>query len=71
MNQPAMLDEVLDAAEALDEASQAELIEILRRRLIERSRERIGATIDEARQEFAAGQCRVVTPAELIREATS
>jgi 16S rRNA C1402 N4-methylase RsmH len=71
MNQPVILDDVLDAAEELDEASQAELVEILRRRLAERGRERIAASIDEARREFAAGQCRVVTPAELIREATS
>jgi 16S rRNA C1402 N4-methylase RsmH len=71
MNQPVLFAEVVEAAEQLDEASQAELVEILKRRLAERGRERIAASIDEARREFAAGQCRVVTPAELIREATS
>lgn len=69
MNQPALFAEVVEAAEQLDEAAQAELIAILERRLAERARERIAASIDEARAEFARGECRVMTAAEIVREA--
>jgi 16S rRNA C1402 N4-methylase RsmH len=68
--EPAFAD-VLDAAEQLDRDSQAELVAVLSRRLAERGRERIAATVTEARKEFAAGQCQAVTAADLLREARS
>jgi hypothetical protein len=61
--------DVLDAAEQLDVDAQAELVAVLSRRLAERGRERVVATVAEARREFAAGQCRPMTAAELVREA--
>ena len=71
MSQPIIFSDVLDAAEQLDIEAQAELVAVLSRRLAERGRERVAATVAQARGEFAAGQCRETTAAELMREALS
>jgi hypothetical protein len=71
MSNKLAFDDVLDAAEQLDVEAQAELVAIMTRRLAERGRERVAATVAEARQEFAAGQCQPMTAAEIVREATS
>lgn len=63
--------EVLDAAEALDPGAQAELVAILSRRLAERGRDRVAASVEEARRERAAGGTRPATAADLVREAMS
>lgn len=63
--------DVLDAAEELDVDSQAELVAVLNRRLAERGRERVVATVAKARQEFAAGQCAPMSAADIVREAQS
>ena len=63
--------DALEAAEQLDADAQAELVAILSRRLAERGRERVAATVAQARREFAAGQCQPMTAAELVREAQS
>ena len=63
--------DVLDAAEQLDVEAQAELVAVLSRRLAERGRERVVATVTQARREFAAEQCQPMTPAEVVREAQS
>lgn len=61
--------QVLDAAEQLDIAAQAELVAILSRRIAEQGRERVAATVAEARREFAAGQCTAASAAQLLHEA--
>jgi len=61
--------EVLDAAEQLDLDAQAELIAVLQRRLAERGRERVAASVGEARREFSAGQCQAMTAEQIVREA--
>jgi hypothetical protein len=71
MSQPSVFSDVLDAAEELDADAQAELVAVLSRRLAERGRERVAETVAQARREFAAGQCREMTAAELTREALS
>ena len=71
MSQPILFADVLDAAEQLDPEAQAELVAILSRRLVEQGRTRVAATVEQSRAEFAAGQGRVMTAAELIREASS
>ena len=71
MGRPVAFDEVLDAAEQLDAEAQAELVEVLSRRLAERGRERVVAAVEEARREFAAGQCHPTTAQQLIAEASS
>lgn len=60
--------EVLEAADQLSPEEQEELIAILHRRLAQAGRQQLTAEIQEARQEFADGQCRPVTPDELMRE---
>ena len=71
MSQQNAFADVLDAAEKLDVDAQAELVAILNRRLAERGRERVAATVAQSRREFASGQCRPMTAAELVREAQS
>ncbi|MGO9600940.1 MAG: hypothetical protein ACLP7Q_23405 [Isosphaeraceae bacterium] len=71
MNQPVVFGDVLDAAEQLDADAQAELVAILSRRLAERGREHVMEAVAQARREFAAGQCRVMTAAEIVREGLS
>lgn len=67
MTQQTAFDEALDAAEKLDAEGQAELAALLSRRLAERGRERVAATVEQARREFAAGQCQPMTAAEIVR----
>jgi len=61
--------DALDVAEQLDPDDQAELVAVLSRRLAERGRERLAATVAQARNEFAAGQCPPMTAAEIVDEA--
>jgi hypothetical protein len=63
------LDEVLDAADKLSADEQQELIAIQNRRLAEAGGRRVAAEVRQARTEFAAGQCRPATAADLLREA--
>lgn len=71
MSQQTTFDDVLDAAEQLDAEGQAELVAVLRRRLAEHGRERVAETAAQARREYAAGQCQVMSAAEIVREAQS
>jgi hypothetical protein len=63
--------DALDAVEHLDPDAQAELIAVLNRRLAERGRERIAATVMQARREFASGQTKPMTASEIVGEALS
>jgi hypothetical protein len=63
--------DALDAVEHLDPDAQAELIAVLNRRLAERGRERIAATVEQARREFASGQSKPMTASEIVGEALS
>jgi hypothetical protein len=64
-------DEVLDAIEHLPLEQQADLVEVVRRRLAERGRQRIVADAREARAEFAAGKTRATSIDELIGQSES
>ena len=68
--QPSLSD-VLDAAERLDFNSQSELVAVLSRRLKQKGRERLIASVAEARREFSEGKGKVMTASEIIREAMS
>ena len=63
--------EVLEGIEALSLEDQEILREILHRRIVERRREELAQDVQQARQEFQAGQCRPVTPEELLNEIES
>lgn len=67
MSQQTTFADALDAVERLDADAQAELLDVLSRRLAER----VAAVVTQARREFAAGQCEPMTAAELVREAKS
>ena len=71
MSQQSTFADVLDAAEQLDVEAQEELVTVLSRRLAARGRERVAASVAQARQEFTAGQCQPMTAAEIVREAQS
>jgi hypothetical protein len=63
--------DVLDAVDQLELEEQQELVDIIRRRIAERGRERIVAAVEEARREHAAGLSRPMTADEIMREALS
>jgi hypothetical protein len=71
MSDQIAFDVALDAVEQLDAESQKKLADILTRRLAERGRGRVVDAVAQARHEFAAGQCRTMTAAEIVREAQS
>ena len=60
--------EVLEGIETLPLEDQEILRDILHRRIIERRREELVQDVQQAQQEFQAGACRSVTPAELMNE---
>lgn len=63
--------EILDAVENLPADEQAELVDVIQRRLADRRRKQIIADAQDALSEHAAGKTRVVTVDELIRELES
>jgi hypothetical protein len=69
MSQLIAFADILDAAEQLSADDQAELAAILNGRVAERGRELIAATVEQARREFDAGQCKPMSAAEIVREA--
>lgn len=71
MSQTAAFSDVLEAVEQLDPDAQAELVAVLSRRLAERGREHVTATVAQARREFASGQCQPMTAGEMVREVQS
>jgi predicted nucleic acid-binding protein len=64
-------DEVMDAVEQLPVDEQAELVDVIRRRLAERGRLQVIADAAAARAEHAAGKTRVVTVDQLMSEINS
>jgi len=62
---------MLDAIEHLPEEQQADLLDVVRRRLAERGRQRIIADAREARAEHAAGKARAMSVEDLMRDIES
>ena len=60
--------EVLEVVDKLSLEEQETLIEVVRKRIIERRREELAKDIQDAQKEFQAGLCRPVTPDELMAE---
>ncbi len=60
--------EVLDIIESLPEYQQEDLIEIVRRRLIEYRREVLAKNIQEAREEYVRGEVKKGTVDDLMKE---
>lgn len=64
-------DKLLEAVEELPDEAQAELVNVIQRRLAERGRQRIMAEAAQAEKEFAEGKCSPTTPDDLMREIES
>lgn len=64
----ARFDEVLEAVESLSDEHQENLIDIVRRRQIERHREALATSIQEARSEVARGEVRRGSVDDLVGE---
>ena len=71
MTQRVRFDELLEAVEDLPDDEQAELVDVIRRRLAERGRERVAKEVRQARKEFAEGKCAPTTPDDAMREIES
>ena len=63
--------EILEAADKLSIADQESLRDILTKRIIEQRRDQLSQEIREARKEYEAGQCKPVTPDDLMTELLS
>ncbi|MBY0523547.1 MAG: hypothetical protein K2R98_09105 [Gemmataceae bacterium] len=68
MFRPMPFGEVLEVADCLSSDEQELLIAILRRRLVQGTRQRLAADIKEARKEFVEGRCRPADVQEIMRE---
>ncbi|HXU47249.1 MAG TPA: hypothetical protein VN783_17110 [Thermoanaerobaculia bacterium] len=60
--------ELLDAVDELPLGDQVELVEIVRRRLIERRRDELAKEVEEARSEYREGRCVPRTAEEILRD---
>jgi NADH:ubiquinone oxidoreductase subunit E len=60
--------EALEIVESLPDYQQDDLIEIIRKRRLDRRREALLENIKEAQAEYARGECRTGTVEDLMRE---
>jgi hypothetical protein len=58
----------LDIVESLPEYQQEDLIDIIRRRLIEQKRNKLADSIKEAREEYARGEVRKGSVDDFMKE---
>lgn len=68
LSQQVRFQEAIEMVEALPLYQQEDLIEIMQRRLAECKREELAAQIREARAEYARGEIRSGTVADLMKE---
>ena len=60
--------EALDIVESLPEHQQEDLVDIIRRRLIEQRRDRLADSIRGAREEYARGEVKKGSVDDLMKE---
>ncbi|RJR42601.1 MAG: hypothetical protein C4567_07005 [Deltaproteobacteria bacterium] len=60
--------DILEAADRLSLEDKEALIDVLQRRLVDQRREEIAREIEAARREFQSGQCRPMTPDQVMKE---
>jgi len=68
MNTTVTFQEALEIVESLPEGQQRELVDTIRRRLLERRRESLAESVREARAEYAKGEARRGTVEDLMDE---
>ncbi len=66
--QTAIFQKAIDVVESLPEYQQEDLIDIIRHRLIDHSRELLVKNIREAREEYAQGKVKRGTVDDLMRK---
>ena len=64
----ATFNEVIEIIESLPEEQRESLVEIIKRRLLEKRRDRLARSIKKAREEYAQGKVKRGTVDELMRE---
>jgi hypothetical protein len=64
-------DEVLEAIEHLPVDEQADLLEVVRRRLADRGRRRVIQDVSEAHTQFSSGMAKPASVDEIMREIES
>ena len=67
-NNTGTFQQALEVVESLPEYQQEDLIEIIRKRRLERRRESLVENIKEAQAEYARGECKTGTVEDLMRE---
>ncbi|MBI3808501.1 MAG: hypothetical protein HY281_13475 [Nitrospirae bacterium] len=60
--------EALDLVESLSDEERLALVEIVKRRLVERRRDEIAESVREARENYARGEVRKGTADDLLRD---
>ena len=60
--------ELVEMIDALPLEARESLVEVVRKRNADDERRRIAASIRSAKREHRRGQCKPVTPADLMRE---
>ena len=68
MPSPVTFDEVLDAIEHLPPEQQADLLQVVQRRLAERGRECIVEDVRQGRDEFTSGATKPASAEDIARE---
>ena len=58
----------LDVIESLTVDEQEDVLEVMQRRLAERRRAELIATVKQSRKEFAAGNCKPASVAAIMRQ---
>ncbi len=71
MSSKVTFDEVLDAVEHLPVDQQADLLELVRRRLAERGRQRVVQDVHEGEAQFRNGEAKPASVDDLLREIAS
>lgn len=64
------LSEIVDAADGLSVDEQISLLEILRRRVVERNRQQLLDEVKQSRDEFATGRAQAAAASDIINEAS-
>ncbi len=68
MSQLMPFGDVLEAIDQLSLEDQESLVDIVSRRIADRSRKQLAVDVKDARQEFAAGLCQPMTPEDIMSE---
>ncbi|CAG0941128.1 hypothetical protein BROC_01288 [Candidatus Brocadiaceae bacterium] len=71
MSQAIPFREVLEAVETLSADEQETLVDIIKRRLADRARQRLSADIEESRVDFAKGLCQPTSVESLMEDLLS